>query len=134
MSKWERDVALPDIATIPKLAELLGVSVEELLQAKVSQPPAVRESGRIVNSILKVVPLTMGVMVPVAVMLDILDVKIGFCIFSVPEPATTWLWCSLNVELLRRFGWWLMPCSAGASPFTKVQATDCGTVKKLPVG
>ena len=28
MSKWERDVALPDIATIPKLAELLGVSVE----------------------------------------------------------------------------------------------------------
>ena len=82
VSKWERDVALPDIATIPKLAELLGVSVEELLQAKVSQLPAVREAGRIVNSILKVVPLTMGVMVPVAMMLDILDVKIGFCMMG----------------------------------------------------
>ena len=34
VSKWERDVAFPDTATIPKLAEILGVSVEELMQAK----------------------------------------------------------------------------------------------------
>ena len=34
VSKWERDIAFPDTATIPKLAEILGVSVEELMQAK----------------------------------------------------------------------------------------------------
>ena len=34
VSKWERDVAFPDTATIPKLAEILGASVEELINAK----------------------------------------------------------------------------------------------------
>ena len=34
ISKWERDLACPDVATIPKLAQILGVSVEELLDAK----------------------------------------------------------------------------------------------------
>ena len=34
VSKWERDIAWPDTQTIPKLAEILGVSVEELMNAK----------------------------------------------------------------------------------------------------
>ena len=34
VSKWERDLACPDTQTIPKLAEILGVSLEELLNAK----------------------------------------------------------------------------------------------------
>ena len=34
VSKWERDVAYPDTGTIPKLAEILGVTVEELMNAK----------------------------------------------------------------------------------------------------
>ena len=28
VSKWERDLSYPDIASIPRLAEILGVSVE----------------------------------------------------------------------------------------------------------
>ena len=36
VSKWERDISCPDINTFPKLAEILGVSVDELLQANVS--------------------------------------------------------------------------------------------------
>ena len=32
VSKWERDLSCPDINSIPNLAEILGVSVEELMQ------------------------------------------------------------------------------------------------------
>ena len=35
VSKWERDVARPDIALLPKLSELLGVSEHELITASV---------------------------------------------------------------------------------------------------
>lgn len=31
VSKWERDLSCPDIHSIPKLAETLNVSVEELI-------------------------------------------------------------------------------------------------------
>lgn len=31
VSKWERDLSCPDIQSIPKLAETLNVSVEELI-------------------------------------------------------------------------------------------------------
>lgn len=34
-SKWERDLSYPDIASLPKLAEILNVSVDELMQANV---------------------------------------------------------------------------------------------------
>lgn len=34
VSKWERDVAYPDTTTLPKLANILGVTVESLLNAK----------------------------------------------------------------------------------------------------
>ena len=36
VSKWERDIACPDTMTLPKLAEILGISVEDLLNAKVT--------------------------------------------------------------------------------------------------
>lgn len=31
VSKWERDLSCPDINAVPRLAQVLGVSVEELL-------------------------------------------------------------------------------------------------------
>ena len=37
VSKWERDIACPDTATIPKLAEILGVRTDELLIAKMTE-------------------------------------------------------------------------------------------------
>ena len=37
VSKWERDIACPDTATIPKLAEMLGVRTDELLMAKMTE-------------------------------------------------------------------------------------------------
>ena len=32
VSKWERDLSFPDINSIPKLAEIFEVSVDELMQ------------------------------------------------------------------------------------------------------
>ena len=34
VSKWERDLSVPDINSMPKLAEIFEVSVEDLMQVK----------------------------------------------------------------------------------------------------
>ena len=44
VSKWERDVSCPDIASMPRLAEVLGTTVDELMQARRGCPAA--ETGR----------------------------------------------------------------------------------------
>jgi transcriptional regulator with XRE-family HTH domain len=41
VSKWENDQTCPDISALPRLARLLGVSVDELLEGK-ENLPAVR--------------------------------------------------------------------------------------------
>ena len=43
VSKWENDQTCPDISALPKLAEILGVTVDELLTGKTEEAqPAVR--------------------------------------------------------------------------------------------
>lgn len=77
VSKWERDLSCPDIASVPKLAGVLEVSVEELLQAKA--PPAgsgqtLRERiDRIVGLVLKAITVAMGVAVIVLSVLKKVD-------------------------------------------------------------
>ena len=83
VSKWERDVAFPDTATIPKLAEILGVSVEELMQAKAVPVNGHKGAGYLINIILKAVPLAMGVAVTVTSILGELDMKSGFTMLGV---------------------------------------------------
>ena len=83
VSKWERDVAFPDTATIPKLAEILGVSVEELMQAKAVPVNGHKGAGYLINIILKAVPLAMGVAVTVTSILGELDMKSGFTVLGV---------------------------------------------------
>ncbi|MCB4994721.1 helix-turn-helix domain-containing protein [Streptococcus mutans] len=34
VSKWERDLSFPDINSIPKLAEIFEMSVDDLMQVK----------------------------------------------------------------------------------------------------
>ena len=41
VSKWENDQTCPDISLLPKLAKILGVSVDELLSGKQEQQPVV---------------------------------------------------------------------------------------------
>lgn len=83
VSKWERDVAFPDTATIPKLAEILGVSVEELMQAKAVPVNGHKGAGYLINIILKAVSLAMGVAVTVTSILGELDMKSGFTMLGV---------------------------------------------------
>lgn len=89
VSKWERGLALPDTAAIPKLAEIFGVPVEELINAKASSGGAQRrgagneELAKIVNIILKAVPLAMGVAVTVAAILGELDTSSGFAMLGI---------------------------------------------------
>lgn len=85
VSKWERDLSFPDVNSIPKLAEVLGVTVEELMQCKEqnlnsTSPSKVKET---IGLILSAVPLAMGVAVVVLKLLGQLDVKSGFTMLGI---------------------------------------------------
>ena len=80
VSKWERDLSLPDTASLPKLAETLGVTVDELMLGKPAGPaaeaaPAPSEAARLVPLILQGVALAMGVAVTVLSALHQLDAE-----------------------------------------------------------
>lgn len=62
VSKWERDLSCPDVHSLPKLAQILGVSVDELMQTKI-KPTRSSSKGfdQILNMILKALPLAMGI-------------------------------------------------------------------------
>lgn len=77
VSKWERDVALPDINTIPKLAEILDISIEELIKANSQKNTKNRKTDYLIDLILKAVPLALGVCVVVTAILDELPVNSG---------------------------------------------------------
>jgi transcriptional regulator with XRE-family HTH domain len=78
VSKWERNIALPDISTLPKLADVLGVSIEELINAKPQKINKSKNFDFFVDLILKAIPLAMGIAVVVTSVLDELSVKSGF--------------------------------------------------------
>ena len=45
VSKWERDLSFPDVASLPKLAEVLDVSADKLLAYSASGLPVSRSSS-----------------------------------------------------------------------------------------
>ena len=83
VSKWERDVAYPDTGTIPKLAEILGVTVEELMNAKSVPATDNKKTDDVLDIVLKAVPLAMGVAVTVLSILDELPVTSGFTMIGI---------------------------------------------------
>ncbi len=83
VSKWERDIAFPDTATIPKLAEILEINVEELMQAKAVPINGHKGAGYLLNIILKAVPIAMGVAVLITSLLGELDIKSGFTMLGI---------------------------------------------------
>ena len=82
VSKWERDVACPDISLLPKLAQTLGVSVDELMNTDPT-PKLQRNTDQIVNLVLKAVPLAMGVAVTVLTILEELPIQSDFNILGI---------------------------------------------------
>lgn len=83
VSKWERDLSCPDINSLPKLAELLGVGVEELMQIKQEAAAPENKVSDIVKTALKGVALAMGVAVTVLSVLDAVDTKSAMIMLSV---------------------------------------------------
>ena len=77
VSKWERDLSCPDINSLPNLAEILGVSVEELMQTKKEASAPVSKVSEIMNIAPKAVAMAMGIAVTVLTILDALDAKSG---------------------------------------------------------
>ena len=65
VSKWERNLSCPDINSIPRLAEVLEISVDELLQVSGAQKQEKPEWEKVFEIALKAVPLAMGVAVVV---------------------------------------------------------------------
>ena len=74
VSKWERDLSFPDVDSIPRLAEIFDVTVDELMQVKSDS----KENGkvnRISEIVLKGIPLAMGIDVVVLSLIDKLEAK-----------------------------------------------------------
>lgn len=77
VSKWERDLSFPDVSSIPKLAEIFGVSVDELMQVKADtkEDSSNHKVEAIVNLALKGVALAMGIAVAVLSFMNQIEVK-----------------------------------------------------------
>ena len=85
VSKWERDLSCPDIQSLPKLAEVLQVSAEELLQGEVLSAAAAGKSvswlekiNSIVDVVLKAIVVAMGIALIVCSILKTLEPASGF--------------------------------------------------------
>lgn len=82
VSKWERDLACPDVNSLPKLAQLLNVSVDELMNCQTGTK-AQKEPEQLAELICKGVSLAMGVAVVVLSLLGQLDAGSGFGMLGV---------------------------------------------------
>ena len=83
VSKWERNLAFPDTAMIPGLAEILGISVEELMNAKSIPEHGHKGASYLLNIILKALPIAMGIAVLVSSLLGELDRKSAFTMLGI---------------------------------------------------
>ncbi len=93
VSKWERGVACPDIGSLARLAEVLGVSTDVLLNAKSEDGAEKRENTTAQNVkkafmiALKAVPLAMGICVLVTSALGGLEAEQGIMLLGVAAVA-----------------------------------------------
>ena len=83
VSKWERDLSCPDINSVPTLAEILGVSVEELMQSKKEADTPVSKMAEIMEIAPKAIAMAMGVAVTALTILDALDAKSGMAMLGI---------------------------------------------------
>ena len=83
VSKWERDLSCPDINSLPNLAEILGVTVDELMQIKRAAENPKQTPREIVQIVLKAVPIAMGIAVVVLSVLDELPIQSGFIMLGI---------------------------------------------------
>ena len=93
VSKWERDLSCPDINSLPNLAEILGVSVDELMQIKKEAENPSQSVQDIIQLIFKAVPMAMGVAVVVLSVMGELESQTGFTMLGLGM-------CCIGITLL----------------------------------
>ncbi len=82
VSKWERDLSCPDIKSIPKLAEILGVSVDQLMQCEKSSSTNQKVQNTL-SLTFKAISLAMGIAVTVLGVLGELDLNSGMIMLGI---------------------------------------------------
>ncbi|WP_297238712.1 helix-turn-helix transcriptional regulator [uncultured Faecalicoccus sp.] len=77
VSKWERDLSFPDVNSIPKIAEIFEISIDELMQTKNSTDKKTdnTEISEILDIALKGIALAMGIAVVVLSFLNQIEIK-----------------------------------------------------------
>jgi len=80
VSKWERDLSCPDIESLPHLAEILGVTVDELMQVKQTKGGS---KQAVLPLILKAVTLAMGVSVVFLSLFGSLETDSGMVLLGI---------------------------------------------------
>lgn len=88
VSKWERDLSCPDISSLPKLAELFDISVDELMQFKKDGSVPRKSVKEIIDLIFKAVALAMGIAVVVLSVLNKLAVESGIVLLGIGMTCT----------------------------------------------
>ena len=85
VSKWERNLSFPDINSIPKLAEIFDVSVDDLMQVKAEHKENLSKSkiNEIVDTALKGIGIAMGIAVTVLSVLDELEANTAFIMLGI---------------------------------------------------
>lgn len=79
VSKWERDLSWPDVGTLPRLAEILGVSVDALMQVRTQtrQETGPERLRATLNTVFKALACAMGVAVTTLSALGQLELQGG---------------------------------------------------------
>ena len=93
VSKWERDLSCPDINSIPKLAEILEISVEDLIQGKTETKEQDTKEKKenisrnkvdeIIDTALKGIAIAMGIAVTVLSVLGELEINAAFTMLGI---------------------------------------------------
>jgi len=85
VSKWERDLSFPDINSIPKLAEIFEISVDDLMQVKTETKENISENkvDEIVDTVLKGIGMAMGIAVTVLSVLGELETNTAFIMLGI---------------------------------------------------
>ncbi len=85
VSKWERELSFPDINSIPKLAEIFEVSVDELMQVKTETKENIGKNkvDEIIDTALKGIGIAMGIAVAVLSILGELETKSAFVMLGI---------------------------------------------------
>ncbi len=83
VSKWERNLSCPDISPLPKLAGILELSVEDLIQGEQKESPPKSRASEFISLALKSVALAMGIAVTILTLFDKVDSKSALTLLGI---------------------------------------------------